>query len=97
MILYPSRYSIIASFGRGPDRKPRRKRLNQIGSVGLKAANAGLATASTLSLVGLLARPNNAALQGRLARAGLLAGAGYGAYQGIKAVRKKKRLFSINK
>lgn len=97
MTLYPSRHSIIASFGRGPDRSPRKKRLNQIGSIGLKAANTGLTAAGTLGVVGLLASPNNAALQGRLARAGLLAGAGYGAYQGIKTTRKKKRLFSINK
>lgn len=94
MILYPSRHNITAFFGRGPDRKPRRKRLTQIG---LRAANTGLATAGTLGVVGLIASPQNAVLQGRLARAGLLAGAGYGAYQGIKATRKKKRLFSINK
>jgi hypothetical protein len=87
--------------GRGRDKKPRkRKMLANAGSVALNAGNTGLATAGTLGVAGLIASPQNAALQGRLARAGLLAGAGYGAYQGIKKLKSKKNTNysqSINK
>jgi hypothetical protein len=91
----------MIKIGRGRDKKPRkRKMLSNAGSVALNAGNTGLAAAGTLGVAGLIASPQNAALQGRLARAGLVGGAGYGLYQGIKKLKSKKNTNysqSINK
>lgn len=85
----------LARFGRGKDRLPRKRRLKQkllqAGEISGNTVMQGLTGAGLLGTAGLLASPSNAVLQGKLARAGLALGTGYGIYEGVKTLRQKKK------
>jgi hypothetical protein len=85
----------LANFGRGPDKQPRKRKLigavKTAAGVGASGAITGLGIAGTGATLGLMARPQDALLQSRLARGGLVVGSLYGGYKGIKRARQKAR------